>query len=410
MSEAAIPRDMTRGVTTSPSTARLNVSVGEVIAGKYVVEAVLGEGGMGVVVRARHAVLGSRVAIKFMHPELAADPEMRARFGAEAERVAMMQSEHVAMVLDVGELPNRVPYIVMEYVEGRDLASILSERGPLPVAEAVDYLLQACQGLAEAHSRGIVHRDIKPANLLVSRLRDGSTLVKILDFGIAKTLATGQGDGSKLTRANAIMGSPYYSAPEQLESASRADQRSDVWALGVTLHELLTGQGPFDGQSQASIMASILTQPPTPLRTHRPDLPEDLERIIEKCLEKDPSRRFGRVVDLVEKLVPYGSHSAMTSLMRISGIPGQASGTHAVAGIPGPAPALPTSPRRGLRKRWVVIATVSSLLLLGVLIAAFVAWQDSAEPPPLPPTLPAPPDAPTVRQLVIPRDAPPKPR
>src|SRR5499427_589809 len=184
-------------VTTSPHTVRLRVSVGDLIAEKYIVEAVLGEGGMGAVVRARHAALGSRVAIKFMHYELASDDELRARFRAEAERVAQMQSEHIAMVFDVGELPNGVPYIVMEYVEGRDLANMLQERGPLPVVEAVDYLLQACEGIAEAHSRGIVHRDIKPANLLVARLRDGSTVVKVLDFGIAKILPTTTHEGSK---------------------------------------------------------------------------------------------------------------------------------------------------------------------------------------------------------------------
>jgi serine/threonine-protein kinase len=393
------------GVTTSPSTMRLRVSVGETIAGKYVVEAVLGEGGMGVVVRARHAALGSRVAIKFMHLELASDQEMRARFRAEAERVAQMQSEHIAMVLDVGELPNGVPYIVMEYVEGRDLASILQERGPLPVWEAVDYLLQACEGIAEAHSRGIVHRDIKPANLLVAKLRDGSTVVKVLDFGIAKALPTGTNDGGKLTHANAIMGSPYYSAPEQLESAALADQRSDIWALGVTLHELLTGQGPFDGTSQATIMASIMTLPPIPLRQHRPELPEDLEQIVAQCLEKDPDRRFARVVDFVERLARHGSREATGSFARITGIPGQERRNSEQA------PAMvvpPTAPpaRRGLSRRGVILATVGSVLILGALIATYVLFGASVEPPVLPPPLPLPPEAPTVRRLVMPRDVP----
>ena len=406
-------------VTATPAVPRLPVSVGETIAAKYAVESVIGAGGMGVVVRARHLVLGSQVALKFMLPEIASDPEMRTRFSGEALRVAQMQSEHVARVLDVGELPTGIPYIVMEYAEGRDLSSLLKERGALPPSETVDYVLQACEAIAEAHSRGIVHRDIKPANLFVARRVDGTALVKVLDFGIAKTLPGIGGSSDKLTKTYTTMGSPYYSAPEQLESASFADPRSDIWALGVTLHELLTAQGPFEGGSQASLITAIMTRPPFPLRHVRPDLPEDLEWVIGRCLEKDPNRRFRRVVDLAECLVAHGTADAAASLSRIAGIPGQdrrstvavaSSGAPAPMATPSPRPAsarppmaptvgfasspppnapaapLPTRPLRAKRSsRWVIFAFVGTVALLSAAIAAFVWLRPSPAPPPLPP-------------------------
>ncbi len=406
-------------VTATPVAPRLAVSVGETVAGKYAVEQVLGAGGMGAVVRARHLVLGSRVALKFMHPELLGDAEMRTRFGGEALRVSQMQSEHVARVLDVGELPNGVPYIVMEYVEGRDLSSLLKERGPLSAPEAVDYLMQACEAIAEAHGRGIVHRDIKPANLYVARRLDGTALVKVLDFGIAKTLpSAAAGDAAKLTKTYATMGSPYYSAPEQLESASFADPRSDIWALGVTLHELLTAQGPFEGGSQASLITAIMTRPPFPLRHARPDLPEDLEWVIARCLEKDPNRRFRRVVELAECLVSHGTADAAASLARIAGIPGQdRRSTVAVPSSGAPPPFAPTppappasrivtptpavatrrrpseptvafhmpSPGAGSGSRWAIIFIVGALALLSAAVAAFLWFRSPRDPPPLPP-------------------------
>ncbi|HEX4340913.1 MAG TPA: serine/threonine-protein kinase [Polyangiaceae bacterium] len=431
----------------SAHDARHGIYVGQTIAGKYVVEAVLGAGGMGVVVRARHAVLGSRVAIKFMHPELATNTEMRARFSGEAERVAQMQSEHVVRVLDIGELPSGAPFIVMEYVEGKDLSTILLERGPLPVIEAVDYLLQACEGIAEAHSRGIIHRDVKPANLVVARQHDGSTIVKVLDFGIAKTLVPGE--GSKLTSTSAMMGSPYYSAPEQLESASRADQRADIWALGVTLHELLTGQGPFDGASQASIIAAIMTMPPVALRRHRPDLAENLEWIVARCLEKEPNRRFRRVVDLAEHLAVHGSPAAHASLASIAGIPGQQrTNTVVMPSVPAPRQSTPApyqsqpspayqsqpspayqsnpapgfgagAPAQGVGMRGsapvaarasagrglIVAAVVATVVVVAAIIVAVVLASSSPEPPPLPPPPPE-----LVHPSVAPAEAPAHPR
>jgi serine/threonine-protein kinase len=377
---------------------------------------------MGIVVRARHTGLGSRVALKFMHPELVAHPEARVRFTGEAQRVACLDSEHVARVLDVGELSSGVPYIVMEYVEGSDLGKILEERGPLPVAQSVDYLMQACLGIAEAHSRGIIHRDIKPANLFVARRHDGSTVVKVLDFGIAKTVRRGPIEHSRLTQANSSMGSPYYASPEQLEDASKADERSDIWALGVTLHELLTNQTPFEGTSQASLIASILTREPIPPRKSRPELPEDLDWIIKRCLEKDPNRRFRRVVELAERLEPHGTSDARISVTRISGIPGQErSNTVVIPGLPPPpvfesaphqvatgpqrvaqhtVPFPQTAVRPHARAHLMIAAVVVGSLVVTAVIAVVVVMvlrsSSTTEPPPLPP----PPPSPTTQVLV----------
>jgi len=408
-------------VVAAQEISPLAVGVGETIAGKFYVERVLGQGGMGDVVLALHTALGSRVAIKLMHPELTADAGLRLRFKAEAERGAQIRSEHVARVLDVGEIPSGVPYIVMEYVEGSDLGRLLNERGPLPVPLAVDYLLQACLAIAEAHSRGIVHRDIKPANLFVARRPDGTALVKVLDFGIAKTLRDGQAISRRLTNTRAILGSPFYAAPEQLESASNVDARSDIWALGVTLFELLTGRGPFDGSSQAAIIASVLSQEPVLLRQCRADLPEDLEWIVRRCLEKNPRHRFHRVSDLAERLAAHGGREAPSIALRISGIPGQERNETIAASTPSPLPKanlgvalsapfativeaavipLAHAPRSDRRNYWVLAAIGAAFVLAATVVALLVA-NLVTEPPPLPPPY-LPPPYPVARTLVVP--------
>jgi serine/threonine-protein kinase len=286
--------------TTSP------VSEGEVLAGKYLVEKVLGQGGMGVVVAARHLQLGSTIALKFMLEGFANDPHTVARFMREAQSATRITSEHVARILDVGKLESGAPYMVMEYLDGSDLAKLVETRGPLPVAEAVDYVTQACRALAEAHGKGIVHRDIKPSNLFLTRRFDGSPLVKVLDFGIAKTQATDAHAPGDLTQTQSMMGSPLYASPEQLDSARHANERADIWALGITLHFLLTGRHPFMADSHALLIASIMMGKPAPLREHRAQAPEALERIVLKCLERDPNRRYGSVGELVSALAAIG--------------------------------------------------------------------------------------------------------
>jgi serine/threonine-protein kinase len=275
---------------------------------------------MGVVIAAMHEQLHQRVAIKLLLPELLSNPEAVARFAREARSAVRIQSEHVARVLDVGSLESGAPYMVMEYLEGRDLAAILGDQGRLPVDEAADFVLQACEALSEAHVVGIIHRDLKPANLFVIRRADGSPCIKLLDFGISKASAGADADAS-LTKTTAFMGSPLYVSPEQLVSTRTADARSDIWALGVILYESLSGELPFTGESVMEIASRVLQGEPTSLRMRRPDLPRELCDVVMRCLEKDLERRYANVGQLARALAPFAPRSAM-SVERISRVVG----------------------------------------------------------------------------------------
>lgn len=287
---------------------------GDVVAGKYRVERVLGSGGMGIVVAARHVVLDQRVAIKFLRPDVASNAEIVTRFAREARAAVRIQSEHVARVIDVGELPGGAPFMVMEYLEGADLGEVLQKRGALPVGEAVEYLLQACEALAEAHVGGVVHRDLKPANLFLTQRADGSPVVKVLDFGISKAL---HGD-AVVTQTQALVGSPRYMSPEQLRSPRDVDARSDVWSLGIILFELLTGEAPFRADTVPQLYVNILSQSPDSLRIRRPDIPPPVEAILLRCLEKEVSRRFSNVGELARALGDFAPPRARVSIERIS--------------------------------------------------------------------------------------------
>ncbi len=249
---------------TEPTKDALPVAVGETIAGKYRVERVLGRGGMGVVVAAMHEKLRQRVAIKMLLPETKASENAVTRFMREARAAAAIRGEHVARVLDVGELDGGAPYIVMEYLEGRDLSEVFKESAPLPIEEAVGFVLQACEAIAEAHAAGIVHRDLKPSNLFLTRRPDGTALVKVLDFGISKALLTAAGEGT-LTTASSFVGSPIYSPPEQLLAAHDVDARADIWALGTILYEGLGGRPPYVGDSPMHVASRIFHEAPTSL-------------------------------------------------------------------------------------------------------------------------------------------------
>ncbi len=293
------------------------VEPGEILAGKYRIERVLGAGGMGVVVAARHIHLDEHVAIKFLLPEAAKNQEAVARFTREARAAIKIKSHHVARITDVGTLESGAPYMVMEYLEGQDLSAMVHERGALPVAEAVELVVQACDAIAEAHALGIVHRDLKPANLFCVQGADGLPAVKVLDFGISKVTTL---DGLDMTRTTAVMGSPFYMSPEQMTSAKSVDTRADIWALGVVLFELLAGRPPFQGETLPELSVRIATETPPPLRNYRPDLPNGLEPVILKCLEKNREQRFANVAELVGALVEFGPKRVRTSAERISRI------------------------------------------------------------------------------------------
>jgi serine/threonine-protein kinase len=307
------------------------VEVGSVLAGKYRVEKILGMGGMGVVVAAQHMHLDERVAIKFLLPETLEHAEAVERFAREARAAVKIKSEYVARVIDVGLLETGAPYMVMEYLDGVDLATWLKERGPQPVEQAVEFILQACEAIAEAHALGIVHRDLKPANMFLIRRADGLTAVKVLDFGISKMSGT-HATSMQMTKTATVMGSPLYMCPEQMQSARAVDGRADIWALGVILHETLTGQLPFSGATLPEVCFKIATEPPAPLRQIRPDAPAQLEAAVMKCLEKDRERRFRNVAELAAAVVAFGPARSRPSVDRIARTVQHAAGVPAVAG------------------------------------------------------------------------------
>ena len=279
------------------------VKAGDLLGGKFRVERVLGAGGMGVVVAARHTELGQLVALKLMLKDALQDGAGAERFAREARSAVRLQSAHTARVLDVGQLKTGEPYMVMEYLEGMDLDAALQAHGPFAPNVAVDYILQASEAFAEAHGLGMVHRDIKLKNLFLTRTVDGRPFVKVLDFGLAKTIGS-MGDIS-LTATSAVFGSPQYMSPEQMRSAKDVDARSDIWSLGVCLYELLTGRVPFDASGLAEICAMVLKDPTPPLSTFVTGLPPDLEAAVMRCLEKDPANRFSSVAELAVALEPF---------------------------------------------------------------------------------------------------------
>jgi len=308
------------GPAPPASTTKAPVAEGEVVAGKYKIERLLGQGGMGVVVAAMHIHLRQRVAIKFLLPD--AEKDLVTRFMREARASAKLKSEHVARVMDVAELSEalgRAPYMVMEYLDGSDLSRVLRKRGALPVEDAVDYLLQACEAIAEAHSVGIIHRDLKPANLFLTKAADGSACVKVLDFGISKDTSDPIGDeDEQLTRTTAVLGSPYYMAPEQMRSTRTVDARADIWSIGVILYQLVTKVVPFKAPGFVELALMVVNDEPRKPTEHRPDLPPALEAAILRALRKNPAERFATVAELAAAIAPFGRAGAMTSAERIA--------------------------------------------------------------------------------------------
>ena len=317
------------------------VNIGDVVAEKYLIERVLGKGGMGVVYVAKHLQLGERVAIKFLKQKTLESDELVARFLREGRTAARLRSEHTARVRDVGTMPDGAPYLVMEYLEGRDFDAVLAEHGSLSPQVAVKYVLQACEALAEAHSMGIIHRDLKPANLILIRKRDGATAIKIIDFGISKLVAS-EG-GPEMTQASVMMGSPLYMAPEQMASARDADARSDVFSLGAVLYHFLTGKPPFVGSSAVDVFERITEGPPSP-REIRPDLPDGIEAITSRCLRKKREERFPDVAALAAALVPYAPPHAQLYAESAERILRAAAGTAAESSAVEPSGVVAPSP------------------------------------------------------------------
>jgi eukaryotic-like serine/threonine-protein kinase len=286
---------------------------GQTLAGKYQLLRQLGAGGMCLVYEAEHVHLKQAVALKVLKPELANDPDSVARFSREAQAAAKLRSANVARVYDVDHLADGQPYITMELLVGHDLGTELQRRGALPQPLAVDYVRQACAGIAEAHALGIIHRDLKPENLFLTELgaMTDRKLVKILDFGIAKNISESQ---RRLTAPDAVFGTVDYMSPEQIRSASTVDSRTDIWSLGVILYELLTGQLPYSGDARA-VIAQIASDPLPPPSRLKPSLPPSLVAVVMKALAKDPAARWQSADELRDALEPFADIEPITGVL-----------------------------------------------------------------------------------------------
>jgi serine/threonine-protein kinase len=290
---------------------------GETLAGKYRIERELGTGGMGRVVAAKHLVLDQMVALKFIRTGVLEGSEAVRRFLREARAAARLKSEHIARVLDVATLDTGEPYMVMEYLEGVDLHTVLKQRGALTVEEASEYVIQACVALAEAHAAGIVHRDIKPANLFLTRGPAGVPCLKVLDFGVSKPGHLDSVD-VEVTTATSMLGSPRFMSPEQMMCSRDVDRRADIWSLGVLLYVLASGKLPFDADTLGGLFNKVMHEPLRPISQVRVGLPPVFQAVVARCLEKEPARRFQDVRELAHALAPFGPPRARALLERIA--------------------------------------------------------------------------------------------
>lgn len=296
-------------------TVPAGIPEGATIGGKYRLDSLIAEGGMGLVYKGWHLVLDHAVAVKVVRPELAHRADAVSRFLNEARAIAQLRGEHVARVLDSGCIKDGPPYMVLEFLDGADLRTVLESSGPLEVQRAIDLILQACEAMAEAHAAGIVHRDIKPENLFLTRQPDGTECIKVLDFGISKRLDVES--RRSYTQQGQSLGSPHYMAPEQMSAPGQVDARADVWSLGVVLFELISGHVPFDGETVPIVCAQVLCKEPLALSTVRPDVPAELEAAVARCLQKTAANRYGSVGEFAEALAPFASPAGAESLLRI---------------------------------------------------------------------------------------------
>ncbi len=347
----------------------LPVKSGDLLADKYLVERVLGVGGMGVVVEAVHLELHEARAIKVMLPEALEEKDAVERFVREARAASRLKSEYVARVHDVGKLDNGLPYIVMEHLEGSDLRMLLKSRGRISVEEAVHYALQACEALAEAHSVGIIHRDLKPGNLFLTTRGDGSPCVKVLDFGISKQIGI---DDEEMTKTHTVLGSPEYMSPEQLRTPRGVDARTDIWSLGVILYRLVTGELPFKGENITALVSLVLQSKPAAPSSLVPELPPEIDAVILRCLERDLTERWASVGELSAALLPFAPFDARASIERIARVLASAGSAGLAAGAlrtsspsaPGASsPKIPLPPR-GSNDAWANTAFGSGTVAL----------------------------------------------
>jgi len=390
---------------------------------------------MGAVYAALDLDLSRRVAVKLLLPHVASVPQAVTRFINEGRAAARIEGEHVARVFAAGRTPDGLAYMVLELLEGMDLASFLRQHPRMPVGQAVDYVLQALEAVAEAHHHGIVHRDLKPGNLFLARRSNGTEMVKVLDFGISKVTDPLMEPDHALTSTRAMLGSPLYMSPEQLRSAKSVDRRSDMWSLGVILYEMLTGALPFRGESMGELFAAILEQDPVPVGQHRSDVPPELQATVAACLQRDPQRRMADAYQLASALAPFAVRSRDT----VEHIRGFFDAPAAATAPLGDGASLPPPPPHGqTAQAWAQVRTNPSttgasttgaspppppnrsllayLLIIpvafvvaGGIVAIFLVARTKTPPPPAPSVLAAPASVPSPAPTPTPSQEAPRP-
>ena len=407
------------------------INAGDVIAGKYRVERVLGEGGMGFVVAATHLTLETKVAIKFIRDGVLGTREASVRFLREAKAAVQLKNPHVAAVYDVGTLESGEPFMVMEYLEGCDLSDLFKQRGALPPSEACEYVVQACDALGEAHALGIVHRDVKLGNLFLTRGAAGVPLIKVLDFGLSKASPFGGGE-TGVTMSAAVLGSPRFMSPEQLQDPRTVDGRSDIWSLGIILYTLIAGRPAFDADTVGKLFAKVMGEEPAPLQSLVPGIDPGLVAIIQRCLVKKPEQRISNVAELANALAPYcvNPGHAHATAAKLAAVLASSKVADVAALAPGAARGYTSNPPQSNRSTsmdlggpWagstpaaapakeglsrVGLGVVAAIAVVGVAVGAFYISRSgvptgraevvaaSGEPTPVPPPQ-APPASPTI--------------
>jgi serine/threonine-protein kinase len=381
---------------------------GQTLDNRYQVIELLGQGGMGSVYRGRHSVIGRKLAVKFLHSEFATSEEVLKRFYREAQAAAAIGHKNIIEVIDVGASPEGDPYLVMEYLEGEDIETMLQRAGTLDLAGACGVLEPVLRALGAAHDKGIVHRDLKPANIFVTQPEGEDPTVKLIDFGISKFV--GSEDQTKLTQTGALIGTPAYMSPEQARGTGGVDHRTDLYAVGVILYQMLTGELPFKGESYNDLLIRVLTEDHVPPTEVRPDFPAEAEPVIAKALAKDPARRYqsaDEMLSALEALAAYASRRDSFDLL-VSGIRTRtavvgdlgskisngtsSSATDVLAKMQ--AGATPTgwagtSPAKPARNKLLLAVGGAAALVIAVVvvIAVVASGEDEVERPAIPPPM-----------------------
>lgn len=361
------------------------IRVGDLLAGKYRAERVQQQSALGITLEAMHEQLGQRVSIRVSSADPRAYPEASARFLRGARLAVRFQNAHTARIIDVGTLDSGAPYIASELLTGSDLRRVLRVREVLPVSEAVDYTLQACEALADAHAHGLVHKNLEPSNMFVVRRETERQLI-VLNFCLSddplSDAAINLGSTQHATQSLA------YLAPEQIRDPASVDARVDIWALGALLHEMLSGAAPFRAETTPALLAMIAAEEAAPLSHLRPEIPDQLESLVLRCLAKDPRERFGSLGELCEALAPFASEGRELSARRVVRSLARRGGTSLPPPLPGAQPTkaivrvapaavtakpaaapVPTAPAR----RWAELALTALALAAAGALGVFVA-------------------------------------